>query len=82
MPGNIFEQSEHNQVSSTMSDQIEVEPQPAGRPASQGATTETTTPLEPLEVQELNDDQNYPTGAKFYAVMAALLLTMLPVGLV
>ena len=65
-----------------MSDQIELEPLPVGRSGSHHATTETDTPLEPLEVQDANDDQNYPTGAKFYAVMAALLLTLLPVGLV
>ena len=65
-----------------MSDQIEFEPLPAGQPGSQHATAETNTHLEPLEVQDANDDQNYPTGAKFYAVMAALLLTLLPVGLV
>ena len=65
-----------------MSDRIEVEPQPARRPASEPVATGSSPPLEPLEVQEASDDQNYPTGPKSYAVTAALLLVLLPAGLV
>ena len=48
-------------------------------------TNQPDSPLEQLEVEEINDDeneQNYPQGPRFIAAVAALFLTLILIGLV